>query len=193
VQGVEPSIWAAAYAKAHGIPTVTGSIEDLPASTKPFDVVCSWDVLEHVSDPMDELVRINDRLRPGGVFAFSTLDYGNWYPRLMGERWPWMMDMHLYYFNQKVIKQMLERAGFRLVRTQTYCHIITLPYFLHKLDALGVPGAKLLDAAVHRTPLRTIKIPFRFGDIQLFVCEKIGAEATAADIRPLRARIGATA
>jgi dolichol-phosphate mannosyltransferase len=179
VTGVEPSVWASSYARETlQIPTFTGNIRSLPQSA-PFDVICSWDVLEHVSDPLAELARINERLRMGGTFAFSTLDYGNWYPRLMGERWPWMMDMHLYYFDQKVTKWMLEKSGFRLIHAQNYCHIITLEYFLRKLDALGIPGADAVRSAVHKTPLRGIYIPFRFGDIRLFVCEKVRDVAEA--------------
>ena len=126
VQGIEPSKWASDYAREHGIPTLTGNISDLPADTAPYDIVTSWDVLEHLSDPMADLRKINAKLKPGGTFAFSTLDFGNWFPRLLGERWPWMMDMHIYYFDQKVMKRMLEAAGFRLVHNQAYCHIITL-------------------------------------------------------------------
>jgi dolichol-phosphate mannosyltransferase len=174
VLGVEPSVWASSYARQTlQIPTITGNIQDLPAGTKPFDVICSWDVLEHVADPAGELALVNGQLRPGGIFAFSTLDYGNWYPRLLGERWPWMMDMHLYYFDQKVMKRMLEQAGFRLVEARSYCHIITFEYFLRKLAALGIPGAEALRAQIDKTPLRALTIPFRFGDIQLFVCEKL--------------------
>jgi 2-polyprenyl-3-methyl-5-hydroxy-6-metoxy-1,4-benzoquinol methylase len=173
VLGVEPSVWASSYARDKlDMPTVTGNIQNLPKDTQPFDVVCSWDVLEHVSDPMTELELVSERLRPGGVFAFSTLDYGNWYPRLLGERWPWMMDMHLYYFDQKVMHQMLERAGFEVVHSRSYCHIITAEYFLHKLAALGFPGADALRLLVARIPLGKAFIPFRFGDIRLYVCRK---------------------
>ncbi|HLK93010.1 MAG TPA: methyltransferase domain-containing protein [Polyangia bacterium] len=182
VLGVEPSVWASSYARETlGIPTVTGSIEDLPADEKPFDVVCSWDVLEHVADPMAQLKQINRRLVPGGIHAFSTLDYRNWYPRLLGERWPWMMDMHIYYFDQKVMKQMLAAAGFRLVHHEAYSHIITLEYFLKKLAALGVPGSEAARALLARTPASKLKLRFHFGDIQLYVCEKIAEVAVGDD------------
>ena len=180
VLGVEPSVWASSYARERlQIPTVTGSLDNLPAETPPFDVVCSWDVLEHVADPMAQLRQVNQHLRPGGVYAFSTLDYGNWYPRLLGERWPWMMDMHLYYFDQKVMQQMLAAAGFRMIHKQAYSHIITFEYFLKKLHALGVPASEAARALVARTPLSKLHVRFHFGDIQLYVCEKV-AEAVPA-------------
>ena len=174
VLGVEPSVWASKYATdTFGIPTITGGLRDVPREKGPFDLVCSWDVLEHMSDPMGELRLVNQRLRKGGVFAFSTLDYSNWVPRLLGEKWPWMMDMHLYYFDRKAVRQMLEAGGFRLLDVRAYCHVVTLDYFLHKLIALGIPGARAARWLVQRTPLARLYVPFRFGDIQLFVCEKV--------------------
>jgi SAM-dependent methyltransferase len=174
VLGVEPSVWASSYARDElGLPTVTGNIETLPDDLAPFDVVCSWDVLEHVPNPTRELRLINRRLRPDGIYAFSTLDFGNWLPRLLGERWPWMMDMHLYYFDRKSTKRMLERAGFEEVHSQRYCHIVTFEYLLGKLDALGVPGTNLARHLVGLTPLAKVRIPFRFGDIRLYVCRKV--------------------
>jgi hypothetical protein len=133
---------------------------------------------------MGQLEAINRQLRAGGVFAFSTLDYHNWAPRLLGERWPWMMDMHLYYFTGKVTKQMLERAGFRLLHQQSYCHIVTLEYLLSKLTALGVPAASALHGLAPGL-MSKLHIPFRFGDIQLYVCEKVAEiDAGAAVVAP---------
>ncbi len=189
VLGVEPSAWASSYARdVLQVPTITGSLESLPADTKPFDVVCSWDVLEHVGDPLGQLQRINRVLLPGGIHAFSTLDYRNWYPRLLGERWPWMMDMHIYYFDQKVMKQMLATAGFRIVHHQAYSHIITFEYMLRKLTALGIPGSEAARALVGRTPLSRLKVRFHFGDIQLYVCEKIAEAIPAAASAPASAQ-----
>jgi len=193
VLGVEPSAWASSYAReALALPTVTGGITALPQQTGPFDVVCAWDVLEHVTDPARELALVNERLTDGGTFAFSTLDYGNWLPQLLGDRWPWMMDMHLYYFNQKVMRQMLEKAGFRIVHQQSYSHIITLDYLLRKLTALGVPAGQLARDFVAKTPLARAKLRFHFGDIQLYVCEKVAsvhAGATAQPAPPPPARV----
>jgi len=67
VVGVEPSRWASRYAgETLGIPSHCGTLSDVPRDAAPFDVVCAWDVLEHVSDDaaaMRELARVT---APGG-------------------------------------------------------------------------------------------------------------------------------
>jgi SAM-dependent methyltransferase len=174
VLGVEPSVWAARHANDElGLPTVQGTLEDLPGDVGRFDVVCSWDVLEHVSDPMADLYAINRVTQLNGVFAFSTLNWESWPPRVLGERWPWLMDMHLYYFNDRLIEEMLERAGFGLRFADAYCHIITADYLMGKLHSLGVPGAIPVRRLLAKTRFARAYVPFRFGDIQLYVAEKV--------------------
>ena len=90
------------------------------------------------------------------------------------------MDMHLYYFDQKVMQQMLATAGFRMVDKRAYSHIITFEYLLKKLAALGVPIGDAARDLLGRTPLAKLKIRFHFGDIQLYVCEKIAEAVPAA-------------
>ena len=172
VSGVEPSRWASAYSRNKGYDVFCGTLKDLPASNEKFDIITSWDVLEHVSNPMQELCEVNNRLRIGGVFAFSTLHMENWFPKLMGERWPWYMDMHLYYFTNSILKHMLSQTGFEVINQKPYCHIITGEYLVRKLQSLGVPMKWLTGGNTGRL-LRKIYVPFRFGDIQVTVARKI--------------------
>ncbi len=171
--GVEPSKWAAHYSnevmKERVFP---GTLKDLPEEEGAFDVITMWDVMEHLPHPIDEMKLIRSRLKPDGLFAFSTLFIDNWYPKIMNEKWPWYMDMHLFYFTQDSIKQLLKKAGLEPVQFQRYTHIITLEYLFFKLDALGVFGAKFLGEKIGQTFLGNIMIPFSFGDIQLIVCKR---------------------
>jgi dolichol-phosphate mannosyltransferase len=172
VFGVEPSRWATEYCQTQRALKVSqGTLRTLPKEFYELDVITSWDVLEHVTDPMEELREVNRRLRIGGVYAFSTLNVENWFPKLAGERWPWYMDMHLYYFTNGILKFMLERAGFEVLAVQPYCHIITGDYLLRKLSSLGVPFVSRLEGKV--AWLTKLFVPFRFGDIQLFVARKV--------------------
>jgi 2-polyprenyl-3-methyl-5-hydroxy-6-metoxy-1,4-benzoquinol methylase len=173
ITGVEPSAWAVrASSEITDVPVVNGTTSDLPRDSEPFDVVVSWDVLEHFADPVTELREMHRILSAEGTLVFSTLMIDNWFPRATGKHWPWLMDMHLFYFTESSIRNVLARTGFEVVESSRYCHIVTLGYLLSKLGTLGVPLSKRLSSVVTGTPLGKAEIPFRFGDIKLFVCRK---------------------
>ncbi len=176
VVGVEPSAWAVeASAKVVDAPVWCGTVDDLPSAERSFDVVVAWDVLEHFANPVDELRKINELLPSGGTFLFSTLMIDNWFPRVMGKYWPWLMDMHLFYFTETTIRNVLGDAGFEIIDEGKYCHVVTLDYLLAKLGTLGIPFASTLSSTMAQSALGRAEIPFRFGDIKLFVCRKVGA------------------
>jgi dolichol-phosphate mannosyltransferase len=173
VVGLEPSQWAAAASeRVTDARVVRGTVDDLPRDLRRFDVVVAWDVLEHFADPVEELRKINALLPENGTFLFSTLMIDNWFPKLMGKHWPWLMDMHLFYFTEATIKNVLSETGFEIVESMKYCHIVTFDYLLEKLGTLGVPLAGAASSALSRFEWSKTEIPFRFGDIKLFVCRK---------------------
>ena len=174
VKGLEPSRVASEFARSHyGMDVHNGTLDTFVNDSELFDVITSWDVMEHFYSPSHEIQAINRNLKIGGVFAYCTLNWDNWYARFMGERWPWMMDMHLYYFDDRVMRDMMRRSGFEMQMMDTYCHIITFDYFLMKLGSLGVPATGLMRRLLSWTPLAKVHIPFRFGDIRMYVARKV--------------------
>jgi 2-polyprenyl-3-methyl-5-hydroxy-6-metoxy-1,4-benzoquinol methylase len=172
--GIEPCSFAVDYSINHfGLKAIQGTLLDLPENLKDFDIIASWDVLEHLINPMKELKLMNTKLKKGGILVFSTLNIDNWYPKILGEKWPWLMNMHLYYFNENIIAEILRRSGFQVLYVQSYCHIISFDYFLSKLSQLGFPEMTSLRRIIARTPLKKIFIPFGFGDIKMYVCKKL--------------------
>ena len=117
--GVEPSEWASEVAQRQGLHVIHGT-QDVPElAGKQFDVVTMWDVIEHVSSPSRELALAYDILKPGGVVAVHTMDVGSAFAKVMGRRWPWLMDMHIHYFDRKSLPEMLEKLGYRVVIAQS--------------------------------------------------------------------------
>jgi 2-polyprenyl-3-methyl-5-hydroxy-6-metoxy-1,4-benzoquinol methylase len=174
VIGLEPSAWAIDQARrATDARVIHGTLDDLPRGLAPFDVVAAWDVVEHFADPVGELEKVNRILANNGSFVFCTLMIDNWFPRVVGSRWPWFMDMHLFYFTRETIAQVLNRAGFVVAESMPYLHITTPEYLLRKLGTLGLPGASTLSRIVARTPWARAHVPVRLGDIQLFVAKKV--------------------
>jgi len=183
IVGVEPSAWAVEASSTMADATVyCGTIDDLPTDQRAFDVVAAWDVLEHFADPVSELRKINELLPERGTLLFSTLMIDNWFPKIMGKHWPWLMDMHLFYFTETTIRNVLRDTGFEIVDEGKYCHVVTLEYLLGKLGTLGVPLAATLSELAGHVAVGRAEIPFRFGDIKLFVCRKV-AEAPARSSR----------
>lgn len=174
ITGIEPSRWAVDYARSNfGFEVINGNLEAIaPKLTETFDVVVSWDVLEHVRAPSEWLRIINGKLRNGGTLALSTLDIGSWFPRLMGRHWPWIMEMHLFYFNSQVLEQMLQEAGFEILLVEPYCHYASLRYIYKKFcSAIPKPFGTMLLLGSKLIPEWVI--PITFGDIKLYVCKKV--------------------
>lgn len=173
VKGVEPSRWAAEYAKSKfGLEVIHGSLERAASSLEgDNDVVICWDVLEHVRNPKDLLHILSRSLKPGGLLALSTIDIDSWFPRLLGRHWPWVLEMHLYYFGAGSLERMFGEAGFEVVCVEPYRHYASLRYIYRKLCAVFPEQVgKILLKVVKLVP--EIIIPVTLGDIKLYVGKK---------------------
>jgi SAM-dependent methyltransferase len=172
--GVEPSGWAASYARnTTNVNVYTGFLAENRSKLKAgYDVLVAWDVLEHVRQPVDFVRECGEVLTPGGLLFISTLDTSNWLPRVLGSRWPWLMDMHIQYFDIRSLKDVLRRAGFELVAAEPYTHYVRLRYMIEA-------GARILPSWMAASLLRFAAlvpdrfiVPFAAGDIKMYVARK---------------------
>jgi ubiquinone/menaquinone biosynthesis C-methylase UbiE len=163
--GVEPSDWAVAEARKRGLDVVQGTLAQARFPDDSFDVVTMWDVFEHLTDPMAELREAHRILRPGGLLVLHTMDIDSPFARLMGRRWPWLMEMHLYYFSRKTLKAMLEAAGYRLVRARAEGRYLRLGYLLTRVRPYSRTVAGLFGWLADRFGWREKAVPINLGDL----------------------------
>ncbi|HSP81178.1 MAG TPA: class I SAM-dependent methyltransferase, partial [Myxococcaceae bacterium] len=123
-EGLELSRWAAQHARSLGFTLHERTLEQHATTGARYDLVTLWDVVEHFADPRAELQAAFRLVRPGGRICLSTIDAGSLVARLMGARWPWLMDMHLFYFSRATLTMLLEEAGFRVVDEGNYTHVV---------------------------------------------------------------------
>jgi 2-polyprenyl-3-methyl-5-hydroxy-6-metoxy-1,4-benzoquinol methylase/glycosyltransferase involved in cell wall biosynthesis len=174
VIGIEPSKWASNEARKNtGDEVICGTLKDLREDANNFDVITMWDVFEHLSDPVGELKDIWLRLKPNGVLVLSTMNMVNWFPKIMKEAYPWILDKHLFYFNPKTLTSMLNKSGFELVCQKSYRHYISIEYLMYKLSSLGIPGASLIGKLSKKSFISKWLVPVDFGDVETYVCKKI--------------------
>jgi SAM-dependent methyltransferase len=120
VMGVEPSPQASAYAsQALGIPILTQRFAETDLPDNSTDVVSMWDVLEHLDDPIRDLKRAHQMLRPGGWLVLGLPNVDGIGAKLFGNYWVgWDLPRHLYLFPQKVLRSILEEIGFEWKTTR---------------------------------------------------------------------------
>lgn len=171
-QGVEPSQWAATEAQRHGLDVQVGTLETLDLPARSFDVVTLWDVIEHLADPAAELDRARRLLRPGGWLVVHTMDIDAPIARLMGRRWPWLMDMHLYYFSKQTLRRMLTEHGFDVAWDGAQGRYLSLGYLASRVAGISPTLGRLATAAVNGLSLSHAAVPINFGDLRTFISRR---------------------
>ncbi len=171
-EGVEPSLWAATAARQRGLAVHAGTLASAGLPDASFDVVTMWDVIEHLPDPAAELARARRLLRPGGWLVVHTMDIGAPLARLMGRRWPWLMDMHLYYFDRRTLRALHERQGFQVVWQGSQGRYLRLGYLASRVSGLQAGLGRLALAAVDGLGLRETAVPVNFGDLMTCVSRR---------------------
>lgn len=163
--GLEPSAWATQAARQRGLPMLEGTLDSPELQDQYFDVITLWDVIEHVDDPQGELRKAYQRLNPGGMVVVHTMDIDSWIAKLMGARWPWFMDMHIHYFSQKTMRQMLEQIGYRVIWSGAQGRYLRLGYVASRVEGLSPILGRIFRRFVYGLKLDKIAVPLNFGDL----------------------------
>ena len=109
-----------AACKAKGIHIVEGALD--PANYPPghFDVVCSFEVIEHLVDPATEMGRFHAILRPGGLLYVTTPNFNCLARRLSPQDWNVVnYPEHLMYFTPRTLRRLARKHGFTPLWTKT--------------------------------------------------------------------------
>jgi len=102
--------------KKLGLNVHTGSYLDFSIS-KPFDIFCMWDTIEHLPEPEKFIEKISKDLTSGGYFFLTTGDIGSLIAKIRGKRWRMIHPpTHIFYFSQKTISTLLEKNGFEVIK-----------------------------------------------------------------------------
>ncbi|MBI4294965.1 MAG: class I SAM-dependent methyltransferase [Chloroflexi bacterium] len=172
--GVEPSEWAARLAQDKGFPVSVGTLRQAGFTSDCFDAVTLWDVIEHLPDPMGELREVHRILRPGGSVLVHTVNIDSKFARLMDGRWPWLMEMHLYYFSPRTLCRMLEAAGFAVSARYTQSRYVTLGYLVSRIGGYSKRLAQELGHVVRLLRLDNVLVSINMGDLMTVIGRKAG-------------------
>ena len=135
VEGIELSSWAADLARKTGIGTIYEQpLEQILFPENSFDVITLWDVIEHLSHPVEMLTEARRVLKPGGILAFNTHMVDSLAGRISGKHYPFFMIIHLIHFSRTTVTRMLNEHGYELLDIKPHLHILRIGYFLEELS-----------------------------------------------------------
>ncbi|MBN1583347.1 MAG: class I SAM-dependent methyltransferase [Anaerolineae bacterium] len=163
--GLEPSKWAVDIGRKNGLNMIQGTLHDAELDPATFDVVTMWDVVEHLADPMADIQEVTRILKPGGIFCVHTMNVDSFFARLMGKRWPWLVEMHLYFFSPKTLRAMVEKAGLKVESWQVQGRYLHLGYLLSRLSGWIPALGRLAERLTQILHIDRWVVPVNFGDL----------------------------
>ncbi len=167
--GLEPNRWGVKFAKKHyNLDLINKSFNKSVFGNQKFDVITMWDVIEHFTNPVEQLETVYYYLRPGGVFAFSTVDPNSLLARAMGNNWSWYMEMHRVFLNKNAARRYLEKVGFKNIIFQSHWRYLSLGYLATRLEAINAGLARITSKIISAIGLSKVVVPYYAND--LFDC-----------------------
>ncbi|MDQ6802388.1 MAG: class I SAM-dependent methyltransferase [Acidobacteriota bacterium] len=164
VVGIESNADAVAVARTRIAEVVEADLQALPNVGK-FDAIIFADVLEHLAWPVGVLKKYAALLKPDGTIIVSLPNVGLWSVRLglVFGRFRYqdsgVLDRtHLRFFTRRSAIEMLQTAGFKLIR-RTYNPGLARPFVPLAKRLLGGGGsgdpAAILESKPYKVYLKT--------------------------------------
>lgn len=119
--GIELNPPAARRCRERGFEVAEGTIEeldDLPWHS--FDVVTSWDVLEHTPTPREFVRRIRRLVKDDGRVVITTLNVASLAYYVYRLEWSMVCDDHFTYWNRRSLSTLVESEGFSVASCSTF-------------------------------------------------------------------------
>jgi len=127
LHGIDMEASTAAQAQSlTGAEVFVGDAVEAPFAPGSFDVVTSFDLLEHVYQPREFLIKVFEWLKPGGIFYTVLPNIDSWESRVFRSYWYGLeLPRHLFHFSPKSLRRLMTNVGFREVslKTSSTCYI----------------------------------------------------------------------
>lgn len=128
------------------IPFYKGTLADYPLPKNRFDIVCAWDVVEHIPIVKDTFQSILHSLKSGGYLFLTTPDLASFDAQILGRFWYGYKKIpeHLIFFDKDSIRKTLENSGFKVVEIRAWGFERDLGFVADKIRLYFPPLGALL-------------------------------------------------
>jgi SAM-dependent methyltransferase len=136
VDGIEPSRRAASLARERNVEVIGSTLSTATLAERGYDLVVLRHSLEHLPEPVGDLRRVREALRPGGRVAISLPNFACWQRLRFGARW-FHLDVprHRVHFSGSSLAHALSSAGLAVRSQSTSTSVLGLPATLQYVVA----------------------------------------------------------
>lgn len=118
--GTEFSEHAVRVCKEKGLIVSQGVFNPEQFNEGGFDVAVSFEVIEHINNPVEEIRKMNRVLRSGGLVYCTTPNFSSLSRRIYKSDWIMIeYPEHLSYYTPRSIRYLFSSNGFRNLKTKT--------------------------------------------------------------------------
>lgn len=161
VYGIDVSRYAIGIAKKRfGKRVKLSSIEKSDYEKQEFETITMFDLLEHLKDPRDVLIKTKSILKNDGLLVINTGDTNSFMAKMQGKDWHFFIPpQHFFYFSVSNLKSLLDQAGFKIIKVDRKGKWVSLRYLFHlarqiQNDIFGRIGFALVASnALGRIPI----------------------------------------
>ncbi len=140
---------------------------------KEYDVICMWDVIEHIANPCETLLRIKKRLRNNGYIFLSTPNIGALWAKVLKSKWPFMTPPeHLSFFSLRSINRLADLLDMEIVEWHSKGKWANVGFILYKFNR--VSNVKISDKIIkvfQDTIFSKLKVYVPTHDVQYVVLQ----------------------
>lgn len=123
--GIDQAPYAVEICKRLGLNVIQADLLKLDLKKDYYDIIAMFEVIEHLAQPKECLLKTKELLRKGGICILTTPNFNCLTRRLLKEKSSLISKQHLTYFTPKTIASLLRKCGFRIIELRT--SNITLP------------------------------------------------------------------
>ena len=153
---IDPAPLEAAAARALGLETIHGLVEEVDLGERRFDVVIICQTVDHLLDVAGTLRRSRELLSDDGLLFVDIVDFRAAYLRNWSVEEAIKID-HPYYFTESTIAAYVRRAGFEVLRADYAADHLHVSYVARPSGPIGArdrpvePSAPLAGTSGQRS------------------------------------------
>ena len=141
VIGSDINTYAAEFVKKkYNVDTFICDISNPPIKNNIADLVCLYDLIEHVPNPKKSLKAIKNILKDDGILHIVTPDSNSISSIIFGRYWfHYKPKEHLFYFNKHNLSKILKQMGYNILKVRSNTSYMTLKDIFIRLSSyLGI-------------------------------------------------------